>query len=347
MSPAATKIIPAHSAAEVHAATLAAVEALKRGEPVALPTETVYGLAADALNATAVAQIFEAKERPYFDPLICHVPSAEWIEKLTEPVGSLAQQTVQRMVAKYWPGPLTIILPRRADVVPDLVAAGLPTVALRWSAHLVFRAVVEAFGGPLAAPSANRFGHISPTTGAHAFAELEGRIPLVLDAGPTDHGIESTIARPLEDGRIEILRPGPITAEMLAEIAEVAAVATAVGGDDAPIAPGQLASHYAPRTPMALHSGHVALRESASAGRVGLLAWRRDWIPEDLARFFAATEFLTETGDAREGATRLFAALRRLDGAGLALIVAEPVPNDGLGVAINDRLTRASASRTD
>lgn len=346
MSNDATKIFPAHSVAEVSAAKAAAVEALRSGAPVALPTETVYGLAADALNATAVARIFQAKERPFFNPLICHVPSADWIEKLTLKITPAGEQTIQRLVAKFWPGPLTLILPRRTDVVPDLVVAGLPTVALRWSAHLVFRAVVEAFGGPLAAPSANRFGHISPTTGAHAFAELEGRIPLVIDAGPTDHGLESTIVRPLEDGRIEILRPGPITAEMLAEIAEVTSPSRVVG-EDQPIAPGQLASHYAPRTPMALHVGHVALRESATAGRVGLLAWRRDWIPEDLARMFTATEFLTESGDACEGAARLFAALRRLDGVGLALIVAEPVPNEGLGAAINDRLRRATASRTD
>jgi L-threonylcarbamoyladenylate synthase len=336
----ATKILPSFTAS----ALPDAVAELRRGEPVALPTETVYGLAADALNPTAVARIFEAKERPFFDPLICHVPSAAWIEKLTLPIGPAAESLVQRLVERFWPGPLTIVLPRRLDVVPDLVAAGLPTVALRWSAHPVFRAVIEAFGGPLAAPSANRFGRISPTTGAHALAELEGRIPLVIDAGPTDHGLESTIVRPREDGRLEILRPGPITAEMLSEFAVIAPVATTVGVDDIPQAPGQLASHYAPRTPMVLHMGHVALRESTSAGRVGLLAWRRDSIPEELERLFAVAEFLTDRGDAREGAARLFAALRRLDESGVALIAAEPAPNEGLGVAINDRLTRASAA---
>jgi L-threonylcarbamoyladenylate synthase len=343
VSATSTKIIPANSAAELAGAVTAAVADLRRGEPVALPTETVYGLAADALNATAVARIFEAKERPFFDPLICHVPAAHWIEKLTRPVSAAAERVVKKLVERFWPGPLTIILPRRIDVVPDLVAAGLPTVALRWSAHPVFHAIIEAFGGPLAAPSANRFGQISPTTGAHALAELEGRIPLVIDAGPTDHGLESTIVRPLDDGRLEVLRPGPITAELLSEIAEIVSVATTNSGEIVPQAPGQLASHYAPRTPMVLHVGHVALRESASAGRVGLLAWRRDWIPEDLARLFAVTEFLTEQGDAREGAATLFAVMRRLDEMGLALIAAEPAPNEGLGVAINDRLTRASA----
>ena len=334
---------PAGIASAVHAAC----DAIRSGEPVALPTETVYGLAADALNAKAVARIFEAKERPFFDPLICHVPSADWIAKLTMTVNPAVDHVVKRLVARFWPGPLTIILPRRADVVPDLVAAGLPTVALRWSAHPVFRAVVEAFDGPLAAPSANRFGRISPTTGAHALAELEGRIPLVVDAGPTDHGLESTIVRPLEDGRLEILRPGPITAEDLLEIAEVLSGVHSVSGDDAPMAPGQQASHYAPRTPLVLHAGHVAIRESASAGRVGLLAWRADLLTEDLARLFAAVECLTEHGDAREGAARLFAAMRRLDEPGFALIVAEAAPNEGLGVAINDRLTRAGTSRAN
>lgn len=342
-----TRIISATTPAEIARAARAACEAIRAGETVALPTETVYGLAADALNATAVARIFEAKERPFFDPLICHLPSADWIEKLTTSIGPAADQLVKRLVERFWPGPLTIILPRRADVVPDLVAAGLPTVALRWSAHPVFRAVIEAFDGPLAAPSANRFGHISPTTGAHALAELESRIPLVIDAGPTDHGLESTIVRPLEDGRMEILRPGPITAEVLSEMAEVISRVNLVSGDDAPIVPGQLASHYAPRTPLVLHAGHVAIRESASAGRVGLLAWRADTLTEDLARLFAVVECLTEHGDAREGATRLFAAMRRLDDAELALIVAEPAPNEGLSVAINDRLTRAGAARAN
>ncbi len=340
MTEFATKILPSSS----HNAVTAAVEELRRGEPVALPTETVYGLAADALNPTAVARIFEAKDRPFFDPLICHVPSADWIEKLTLPVSATASEVTRSLVAAFWPGPLTLVLPRRVDVVPDLVAADLPTVALRWSAHPVFRAVIEAFGGPLAAPSANRFGRISPTTGGDALSELDGRIPLVIEAGPTDHGLESTIVRPLEDGSLEILRPGPVTAERLADFAPIAnAAAVTISGAGVPEAPGQLASHYAPRTPLVLHVGHVALRESASAGRVGLLAWRRDTVPEDLVRFFAAAEFLTEQGDAREGAARLFSTLRRMDQMGLALIVAEPAPKVGLGVAINDRLTRASA----
>ncbi len=339
MTEFATKIL----AASNPCALTEAVDELRRGEPVALPTETVYGLAANALNPTAVARIFEAKERPFFDPLICHVPAVEWIAKLTLPVSEAAGEVTSRLVERFWPGPLTLVLPRRMDVVPDLVAAGLPTVALRWSAHPVFRAIIEAFDGPLAAPSANRFGRISPTTGGDAFAELAGRIPLVIEAGATDHGLESTIVRPLEDGRLEILRPGPITAETLTEIAEIVSVAAPVSGDEVPQAPGQLASHYAPRTPMVLHAGHVALRESARAGRVGLLAWRRDDIPEDLARMFAAAEFLTEQGDAREGAARLFATLRQMDQRDLVLIAAERAPNEGLGVAINDRLRRASA----
>lgn len=347
VSDRSTNILTAHSLAEIAIAAESACRVLRAGDVVALPTETVYGLAADALNATAVARIFEAKERPYFDPLICHVPSADWIEKLTTRANPIVDAVVKRLVAQFWPGPLTIILPRRVEVVPDLVAAGLPTVALRWSAHPVFQAVVDAFGGPLAVPSANRFGRISPTTGAHALAELEGRIPLVIDAGPTDHGLESTIVRPLADGRLEILRPGPITSEDLAEIAEVVSHGRPLVDDAAPSAPGQLASHYAPRTPLVLYAGQVALCESASDGRVGLLAWRRDALPEELARLFATVEYLTDHGEVREGAARLFAAMRRLDDAGLALIVAERAPHEGLGVAINDRLTRASVARVE
>ena len=319
-----------------------AASLLRSGQIVALPTETVYGLAADALNPTAVARVFEAKERPSFDPLICHVRSLEWVDRLTLPRSDAVSEVVDQLAGKFWPGPLTILLPRRLDVVPDLVTAGLPTVALRWSVHPVFRAVIEAFGGPLAAPSANRFGNISPTTAAHALAELDGRIPLVLNGGPTPHGLESTIVRPLEDGRLEVLRPGPITNEMLSEVAALAPIQSS-GKKETPQAPGQLPSHYAPRTPMVLHHGRVALREAATAGNAGLLAWRRDNIPEDIERLYAAAEFLSTAGDTREAAANLFAALRRLDALNLSLIVAEDAPNEGLGVAINDRLTRASA----
>jgi L-threonylcarbamoyladenylate synthase len=220
-----------------------AVECLRHANPVALPTETVYGLAADALNANAVLAIFEAKERPRFDPLIVHLPTREWLDRLT--TSSNAALTAA-LIERFWPGPLTLVLPRRA-IVPDVVTAGLETVAVRMSAHPVFAEIVREFGSPLAAPSANRFGRISPTDAKHVVAELEGRIPLVVDAGPTKHGLESTIVAPRGNG-LEILRHGPITAEELATFAEVREARM----PERPEAPGQLPSHYAPRTPLVL-----------------------------------------------------------------------------------------------
>ena len=298
---------------------------LGAGEPVALPTETVYGLAADALCPSAVLKIFEAKERPFFDPLIVHLPDFSWLERLTQ-VPAADAGLVRALTTRFWPGPLTLVLPRR-DVVPDVVASGLPTVALRMSAHPVFRAVVSAYGRPLAAPSANRFGRISPTAAAHVMSELEGRIPLVVDGGPTAHGVESTIVA-VAGGRLEILRTGPVTREELAEFGEV----TAPGVVSKPVAPGQLKSHYAPRTPLRLERDP----KPEPGKRCGLLAWKNG------VDGFEKAEVLSPAGDLRETATHLFAAMRRLDEAGLDLIIAEPVPEIGLGAAIMDRLRKAA-----
>ena len=190
----------------------AAVELLRRGEIVALPTETVYGLAADALNPIAVAKIFEAKERPRFDPLIVHLPNRQWLEKIAD-IRASDRQLILTLASKFWPGPFTMVLPKR-EIVPGIVTAGLDTVAVRISAHPVFSEIVRELDEPLAAPSANRFGRISPTTAQHVFDELEGRIPLVIDAGPTEHGIESTVVA-VQNEKIEILRRGPITAEQV------------------------------------------------------------------------------------------------------------------------------------
>jgi len=292
---------------------------------VALPTETVYGLAADALQPSAVLKIFEAKERPFFDPLIVHLPDIAWLDRLAD-VPADDASLVRRLTERFWPGPLTLILPRRA-LVSDVVSSGLPTVALRMSAHPVFRAVVSAYGKPLAAPSANRFGRISPTTATHVMSELGGRIPLVVDGGATAHGVESTIVA-LSKGRLEILRSGPVTREELAAFGEV----TAPGVVAKPVAPGQLKSHYAPRTPL-----RIEPRPQSFAGkRCGLLAWKT------ATPGFEKVEVLSPSGDLREAATHLFAALRRLDEAGLDGIVAEPVPEIGLGVAIMDRLRKAA-----
>jgi len=298
---------------------------LGAGEPVALPTETVYGLAADAMSPSAVLKIFEAKERPFFDPLIVHLPGIDWLERLTE-VPAADAALVRALTERFWPGPLTLVLPRR-DLVPEVVASGLPTVALRMSAHPVFRAVVSAYGRPLAAPSANRFGRISPTAAAHVMSELAGRIPLVVDGGSTAHGVESSIVA-VAGGRLEILRSGPVTREELAAFGEV----TAPGVVSKPVAPGQLKSHYAPRTPLRLTREPLPV----PGKRCGLLAWQK------AVDGFEKTEVLSATGDLREVATHLFAAMRRLDEAGLDLIIAEPVPEIGLGAAIMDRLRKAA-----
>jgi L-threonylcarbamoyladenylate synthase len=307
----------------------AAVELLRQGEVVALPTETVYGLAADALDPIAVAKIFEAKGRPRFDPLIVHLPDRDWLDKIAN-LQKQDRQLLGKLAEKFWPGPFTIVLPKR-DVVPEIVTAGLETVAVRISAHPVFAEIVRGFGKPLAAPSANRFGRISPTTAKHVLDELGGLIPLIIDAGSTTHGIESTIVA-VRDGRIEVLRRGPIMSEQLSAFGEVA-----IGKSGAKIsAPGQLASHYAPKTTLRLLDD---VKSFESRGRrCALLAWT----PLKSDDRFVAIRNLSEKQDLREAAANLFRYLRELDELDVAFIVAERVPDHGLGAAILDRLTRAS-----
>ena len=316
---------------------VAAVELLRKGELVALPTETVYGLAANALNPIAVAKIFEAKERPRFDPLIVHLPNRDWLGRIVDvPAGD--RQLIGKLADKFWPGPFTMVLPKR-EIVPDIVTAGLDTVAVRLSAHPVFAEIVGELDEPLAAPSANRFGRISPTTAQHVLDELDGRIPLIVDAGPTEHGIESTIVA-VRDGRIAILRRGPITHEQLSEFAEVSSVLTTTKISS----PGQLPSHYAPTTPLRLIDNAEAFPPQKNQ-RVGLLAWSgafRSSTSPQTALQFAAVRNLSDRGDLREAAANLFRYLRELDALGLDLIVAERVPSRGLGAAIMDRLERAS-----
>ena len=244
---------------------VAAVELLRKGDLVALPTETVYGLAAKALNPIAVAKIFEAKERPRFDPLIVHLPNRDWLGRIADvPAGD--RQLIGKLADKFWPGPLTIVLPKR-EIVPDIVTAGLETVAVRLSAHPVFAEIVGELDEPLAAPSANRFGRVSPTTAQHVLDELDGRVPLVVDAGPTEHGIESTIVV-IRDGRIAVLRRGPITHEQLSEFAEIVSITVTQRIS----APGQLPSHYTPATPLRLID-KAEVFPPQKGQRVGLLAW--------------------------------------------------------------------------
>jgi L-threonylcarbamoyladenylate synthase len=308
-----------------------AVDLLRRGEAIGLPTETVYGLAADALREEAVLKIFQAKARPRFDPLIVHLPDGDWVERVAV-IGEQAKPTFDRLRKQFWPGPLTFVFPR-SPLVSDIVTAGLETVAVRVSSHPVFAGVAHAFGGPLAAPSANRFGRISPTTAAHVRDELDGLIPLIVDAGPTAHGLESTIVA-LRNDRIEVLRRGPVTEEQLVEFGEVAVV----GPAPHPEAPGQLPSHYAPRTPLIVIDDASTFDLPANK-RCGLLAWR-----STSAERFTEVRCLGERHDLSEAARNFFRYLRMLDAANLDLIVAERLPDEGLGAAINDRLRRASRS---
>jgi len=304
-----------------------AVAAIQRGELVGLPTETVYGLAADARDAAAVLRIFAAKGRPSFDPLIVHVADAEQAWTV-----AVASERARRLAAACWPGPLTLVLPRR-KIIPDVVTSGLETVGIRVPAHPLARALIRGSGAPLAAPSANVFGRISPTTAEHVREQLGAHVALVLDGGPCVVGIESTVLCP--DPTPVILRPGGLTRERLEEIlGEPVAMA---GRDQRAGAlglasPGLLASHYAPRAQLQLRAAGEPWAPNAA-----YLAWRGDDLPAG-----ARAEVLSKTGNLAEAATQLFAALRRLDAQEPKLIIAELVPNEGLGLAINDRLRRAA-----
>ena len=300
-------------------ASLAEAAALIRaGEPVAVPTETVYGLAADATNAAAVARIYAAKGRPSFNPLIVHVSDLAMAKRLVS-LSPLAE----KLAADFWPGALTMVLPRLPCCpVAELASAGLPTLAVRLPSHPAMRALIEASGVPLAAPSANQSGGISPTRATHVLASLGGRIPLILDAGATSDGLESTIVRP-EEERVVLLRPGPVTA---AAIEASTGLPVALPSGEGISAPGQLESHYAPSKPLRLN----CVAPEADQYHIGFGPG-------------ASHANLSETGDLIEAAANLFAALHEADASALPRISVAPVPNEGIGAAINDRLRRAAA----
>jgi L-threonylcarbamoyladenylate synthase len=325
-----TLVLPSRTPGQSAKAVAEATEFLRSGDVVALPTETVYGLAADALKNEAVVKIFEAKERPRFDPLIVHLPDRDWLERVAR-IDTDSRELMEKLLAQFWPGPFTVVL-RRRDIIPDIVTAGLETVAVRISAHPIFAEIIRTFDSPLAAPSANRFGRVSPTTARHVLEELEGRIPLIVDAGPTVHGIESTIVT-VRNGRMELLRRGPITTEQLEVFGEVVSAQAA----RRPEAPGQLRSHYAPSTPLVLVDDPSSFAAPANK-KCGVLAWRS----VAGTRQFAEVRQLSSSQDLREAAANLFRYLRELDRLSLDLIVAEKLPDESLGAAINDRLRRAA-----
>ena len=280
------------------------------GEPVAIATETVYGLAADATNPQAVARIYEAKGRPAFNPLIVHVPDFAAAERI-----GVFDDAARTLAERHWPGPLTLVVPARENSgIASIVTAGLSSIGIRVPAHPAMQALLSAVGRPLAAPSANRSGSISPTRAGHVLASLGGRIPLIVDAGATERGLESTIVA-ATGGPLRLLRPGPIEVDALAE----------TGGRIE--APGQLASHYAPSKPLRMDAT-AAAEDEYLIGFGGI----------------AGDASLSEAGDLVEAAARLFDLLHRADASARPRIAVAPVPDEGLGVAINDRLARAAAS---
>ncbi len=303
----------------------AAARCLAAGGLVAFPTETVYGLGADAGNGEAIARLYAAKGRPSFNPLIAHVTDAAAARLLAH-----FDAAAEKLADAFWPGPLTLVLPKRADsVVADLALAGLDSVAVRVPAHPIARALLAAFKGPVVAPSANRSGHVSPTSAAHVLADLRGRIDMVIDAGPCTVGVESTIVGCL--GTPTLLRPGGLPREQIERVLG-APLAISAANDDAPLAPGMLTSHYAPKT---------RLRLDAAAPHDG----------EALLAFGPApkagnTLNLSSRGDLIEAAANLFSHLRTLDASGAGGIAVMKVPYEGLGEAINDRLKRAAAPKS-
>lgn len=323
-----------------------AAAVIRAGGLVAFPTETVYGLGADGLNPVAVARIFEAKERPPTDPLILHIAEPEALHPLVLETPPVALELARR----FWPGPLTLVLPKR-PVVPDIVTAGLPTVAVRMPAHPVALALIRAAGTPIAAPSANRFSRTSPTTARHVQDDLGDRIDLILDAGPTPIGVESTVldlTRPVPT----ILRPGGLPREALEAVLGPVAVQTRIDEGPQP-SPGLLPRHYAPRTPMILVIGpppemRAAMRElvarhAAQGYRIGLLIAEEDRAAT--ADLPVETAVLGPEGDLETVARRLYEGLRELDARGLSLIIARDFGERGLGLAVRDRLTRAASGR--
>jgi L-threonylcarbamoyladenylate synthase len=302
---------------------------LREGALVAFPTETVYGLGADATNGRAVAGIFEAKGRPRFNPLIVHVPDVAHADAIAvlSPAG-------RKLAEAFWPGPLTLVLKRRADAgVSDLVSAGLDTIAVRVPAHPVAQKLLAAAGCPLAAPSANRSGRVSPTMAEHVREDLEARLAMILDGGATPHGLESTVLDASGES-VVLLRPGAIPREAIEKVLGQTLIAGAESDDVHPTSPGQLASHYAPNATMRLNARDLRPGEA-------LLAFGSN-APETTGPSIN----LSAAGDLVEAAAALFASLRTLDRTGAATIAVMPIPEHGLGEAINDRLRRAAAPRS-
>ncbi len=302
---------------------------LQRGGLVAFPTETVYGLGADALDASAVVKIFEAKNRPQFDPLIVHIADISELDMIVTQVSPDAR----RLIDAFWPGPLTLVLPKK-ETVPDIATSGLPTVAVRMPSHPVALTLIRETGRPLAAPSANPFGYLSPTSAMHVYAQLGERVDMILDGGQCTIGVESTILRIDDDGAL-LLRPGGLPLEDIEGIIGKVRLNQADPEAD-PQAPGMLRYHYSPKAPVRII--HDIAEIGGGDENAGLLAFSSP----PRGRSFRMIEVLSAAGDLREAAMNLFSCLHRLDGAGLDVIYAEALPQKGLGRAIMNRLCKAA-----
>ncbi len=306
-----------------------AARALCDGKLVAFATETVYGLGANALDTFAVAKVFAAKERPYFDPLIVHLANVLQVEEIVREI----PKNSRKLMDKFWPGPLTLVLPKQPHV-PDLVTAGLPDVAVRIPDHPVALEMLKQANIPVAAPSANPFGRISPTTAQHVLQHLGDKIDYVLDGGPCRVGVESTVLHVHASGAT-LLRPGGITREEIEALIGPIQVEMGLSSTDAQPAPGMLSQHYAPQTPLRIVNTFCDVANGQGIGALSFLN-----LPD--ADRFEVVKVLSETGSLTEAAAHFFAMLRELDEANIHEIVAVRFPNEGLGVALNDRLTRAA-----
>lgn len=308
------------------------VNALKAGKLVALPSETVYGLAAHALNEDAVLKIFKVKGRPFIDPLIVHVYSLEQVEQL-----AFVPKILEKLAERFWPGPLTVILHKK-PIVPDVVTAGLNTVAIRMPKHPIFREILKESQLPLAAPSANPFGYLSPTEAKHVEKTLGDKVKYIIDGGPCPIGIESTILNLSNPEQPEILRPGPITDRDIEDALGIRPVAISKPKSthkEGQVAPGLLDSHYSPKTPLSLFQKDPPNKERCAV--IYLKRPQNEEKEKEVQRFW-----LSEDGDLDEIARNLFSLLERLDGQGYECLYVEQPDNEGLGIAINDRLKRAA-----
>ena len=307
----------------------AAAEVLLNGGIIGMPTETVYGLGGIAYNEKAVKEIYRVKQRPFYNPLILHICGIEQIDMVAAHIPEVAY----KLAEEFWPGPMTLVLPKKTEV-PGIVTAEHDTVAIRVPAHPVAQQLLKATGAPVAAPSANPFGRTSPTTAAHVLEYFEGQIPLILDGGPCEVGIESTIIG-FDNGKPVIYRQGTVTEQQIVKIA--GKVDRFVNEEAAPRAPGMLSRHYAPKTPLVVTKDVVATAEAYRGKRLGIISFSGSILPQAVSEIV-----LSRTGSLKEAAANLYRSIHQMDNAAVDLIIAEEFPATGIGAALNDKLYRAS-----